>query len=115
MTEEAAGLPMSPRVFAILLLLAREPCHGYRLMQDLRAGIAGESWVVGPATLYRTLRDLELRGWIRGKEGEAGSSGGPPRREYRLTDTGRKVASAEVARMTRLVGVAVRQQLVTPG
>lgn len=104
---------LAPRVFAILLILARGPRHGYGMMQALREGSSGERWVVGPATLYRTLKQLERRGWIRGTEGPAGESEGPPRRYYTLTDLGRQVAGAEAARMARLVGLARAGMLVT--
>lgn len=108
-----AGLPLPPRVFAILLILAQGPRHGYALMQELREGRSGEVWVVGPATLYRTLKQLEVRRWIAGKDGPAGESDGPPRRYYSLTSLGRRVAGAEAARMSRLVGLAQAGLLVS--
>lgn len=104
-------LPLPPRIFAILLVLARGRRHGYRLMQDLRDGQAGERWEVGPATLYRTLRDLERRGVITGRAAPTGASGGPPRREYAMTEKGRLVAAAETARMERLVAMAATRRL----
>ncbi len=116
MTEElAAGeaaAPLPPRAFALLLILSWGPRHGYGLMQALKDGIAGERWVVGPATLYRTLKDLERRGWISGSAGPADESGGPPRRNYALTEAGRAVAAAEARRMERLVGLARLGSLV---
>jgi DNA-binding PadR family transcriptional regulator len=108
----ALGPPLAPRVFAILLILAQGSRHGYGLMQELRLGTSGERWVVGPATLYRTLKQLEQKRWIQGREGPAGLSGGPPRREYSLTELGRRVAGAEAARMARLVGMAEAGQLL---
>ena len=105
-------LPLAPRTFAILLVLARGRCHGYRLMRELREGSAGERWEVGPATLYRTLRTLEQEGLLTAREGPDGESGGPPRKEYALSELGHRVASAEAARMARLVGVATRRKLV---
>jgi len=105
-------VPLPPRVFALLLVLSRGPRHGYGLMQELKGGTAGERWVVGPATLYRTLKDLERRGWICGSAGPADVSGGPPRRNYALTEAGRAVAAAEARRMERLVGLARSGRLV---
>lgn len=107
--DVARHLPLPPRVFAILLSLSQEPRHGYRLMQELREGRAGERWAVGPATLYRTLRRLEQEGLIGGRDGPdtaEGSSGGPPRRYYTLTPLGRRVAQAEAGRMGALVRAA---------
>jgi len=81
-------------------------------MQELREGRSGEAWVVGPATLYRTLKQLEQRRWIAGADGPVGESNGPPRRYYALTPLGRQAARDEAARMARLVGLARAGQLV---
>lgn len=69
----------------LLLLLCREPSHGYELMDKLRDfGFEGTS--ADMATLYRTLRQLEERGmvtsaWEKGRQG-------PPKPVYRLTEDG---------------------------
>ena len=90
--------PLRPRVFAILLALASGPRHGYGLMQSLQEE-PGEGWLLGPATLYRTLKEMERSGMITTADGPDDESGGPPRRYYRLTAHGRAVGSAEAARM----------------
>lgn len=106
MTEPlaAAMLPLPPRVFAILLILAEGPRHGYGIMQELRD--EGAVLHPGPATLYRTLKEMEGDGLITLSAGPAGESSGPPRRYYGLTGFGRRVAAAEVRRMKALVGRA---------
>jgi DNA-binding PadR family transcriptional regulator len=90
--------PLRPRVFAILLALASGPRHGYGLMQSLQEE-PGEGWLLGPATLYRTLKEMQQQGLITSADGPDEESGGPPRRYYRLTALGRKTGSAEAARM----------------
>ena len=95
-------LPLRPRIFAILLLLAREPRHGYGIMRELQES-PGERWLLGPATLYRTLREMEGLGLIHAADGPAEESDGPPRRYYALTGFGKRVAAAEVERMRGLV------------
>lgn len=91
-----------PRVFAILLALAEGPRHGYGLMQELQADPT-ERWFLGPATMYRTLKEMQRDGLITSTEGPDEESGGPPRRYYRLTAEGRRVGAAEVERMAALV------------
>ena len=90
-------LPLHPRWYAILLALALEPRHGYGLMQVLEQDPT-ERWLLGPATLYRTLKEMERDGLIATARGPD-DSGGPPRRYYRLTALGQRVGEAEAARM----------------
>jgi DNA-binding PadR family transcriptional regulator len=96
-----AAAPLRPRVFAILLALAEEPRHGYAVMQALQADPT-EQWLLGPATLYRTLKEMQDQGLITSTEGPAEESGGPPRRYYRLTAAGRRAGAAEAQRMAAL-------------
>ncbi len=99
MSEEHRTL--RPRVFAILLALAPGPKHGYRLMQELQEDPT-EQWLLGPATLYRTLKEMQDAGFITSTEGPDEESGGPPRRYYRLTASGRRAGAGEAARMAAL-------------
>ncbi len=105
-----AQLPVPPRTFAILLSLAEEPKHGYRLMRELQEN-PGERWLLGPATLYRTLKSMQHEGLITSTEGPDEESDGPPRRYYALTGFGRRVGEAEAARMRGLVARADRLRL----
>ncbi|MBV9280901.1 MAG: helix-turn-helix transcriptional regulator [Chloroflexi bacterium] len=67
----------------LLLLLRNWSAHGYQLMQTLT--IAGLG-AIDPATVYRTLRQLEREGLVSSAWDvkEAGAS----RRVYSLTDAG---------------------------
>jgi DNA-binding PadR family transcriptional regulator len=98
--REPAG-PLRPRIFAILLALASGPRHGYGLMQTLQEE-PGETWLLGPATLYRTLKEMERAGLIAAADGPDEESGGPPRRYYRLTPHGRAIGNAEAERMAMI-------------
>jgi len=100
--DVGARLPLKGRVFAILLLLAEAPRHGYAIMRELQASGA-EPLPPGPATLYRTLRDMQEDGLITSRQGALEDSGGPPRRYYALSGFGRRVAAAEAARLRGLV------------
>ena len=66
----------------LLLLLERQPTHGYELGRQLVA----HGVVADPGAMYRTLRKLEQDGytastWMK-------SVAGPRRRHYRLTAAG---------------------------
>lgn len=102
MSEHQFPEPMRHPVFAILLALAEGPRHGYGLMQRLGSDPLS-SWSPGPATLYRTLRDMEGDGLIAAADGPSEESGGPPRRYYALTRLGRARGQAEAERMAALV------------
>jgi DNA-binding PadR family transcriptional regulator len=100
-----ARLPVPPRTFAILLALAEEPKHGYRLMRELQENPV-EQWLLGPATLYRTLKQMQEDGLITSADAPDHESDGPPRRYYALSGFGRRVGEAEAARMRGLVARA---------
>jgi DNA-binding PadR family transcriptional regulator len=88
-------------VFAILLMLAEGSRHGYAIMKKLRETSA-ERLPPGPATLYRTLKEMQGDGLITSTKGDGEESDGPPRRYYKLTGFGKRVAAAEAARMRSL-------------
>ena len=67
----------------LLLLLRNWSAHGYQLIQTLTAMGLG---LVDPATVYRTLRQLESEGLIASAWDPKES--GPARRMYTLTDAG---------------------------
>ena len=67
----------------LLLLLRNWSAHGYQLIQTMTAMGLG---LVDPATVYRTLRQLESEGLITSAWDPKAS--GPARRVYTLTDAG---------------------------
>jgi poly-beta-hydroxybutyrate-responsive repressor len=69
----------------LLLLLRNWSAHGYHLIQTLTAMGLG---MVDPATVYRTLRQLEQEGYITSVWDPKAS--GPARRMYNLTDAGQE-------------------------
>jgi poly-beta-hydroxybutyrate-responsive repressor len=67
-----------------LLLLHHGSAHGYPLLDQLSEyGLAD----VDSSSVYRTLRDMEERGWVS-SSWEEEETEGPPRRVYRLTALG---------------------------
>lgn len=72
---------------ALLVFLAREPQHGYTLLEALESlGLKD----LHPSKVYRTLRMMEDDGWITSDWNEDETQG-PPRRVYRLTAEGQDV------------------------
>jgi DNA-binding PadR family transcriptional regulator len=104
----------TPAQFSILVALAQGEMHGYAIMKESADAATAPS--LGPATLYRSIRQLLDAGLIA----EAGDRMDPQagddqrRRYYRLTPSGRDVAQAEAARLADLVDRARRGGLL-PG
>lgn len=68
----------------ILLLLHHGPAHGYTLIDQLkRFGLDG----LHPSVVYRTLRDMDDKGWVA-SSWNTDRTQGPPRRVYHLTAPG---------------------------
>jgi PadR family transcriptional regulator PadR len=83
------------RESALLLLLHREPAHGYTLVEQLQEfGLGG----IAPSVIYRALRDMEARGWVASTWDEEQTQG-PPRRIYRITALGDEVLAAQVGEL----------------
>ena len=98
--------PLRPLVFQILLLLNESELHGYGIMQSVNEH-AGRNVILGPATLYRTLKELRNEGLI--EEAEADDE---RRRVYHLTDAGERTARAEAERMSAIVESARAGRLI---
>ena len=78
-----------------------KPAHGYAIMQHVER-ITDGGVVIGPGTMYGTLKKLLKRRLIRrfepGSENERKIT-------YSLTDEGRRILEVEIARLNRLVGI----------
>lgn len=94
-------LPLRPTVFSIMLVLNGEDMHGYGIMKRLNEGSVG---LLGPGTLYRTLKEMRESGLVAHAEppGEAGT-GDERRSYYTLTDFGGEVVASEAARIAALM------------
>jgi DNA-binding PadR family transcriptional regulator len=106
-------LPLTPAVLDIMVALGEEEMHGYAIMQEVRRRTAGKRRLA-PGTLYRSLKQMEERGWVvEAEERPEPSLDDERRRYYRLTGLGRKVAMAELERLEGLVDAA-RSKGFTP-
>jgi len=101
--------PLKPLVFAILLALSEEDRHGFGIMQDVNRRLKRRA-VLGPGTLYRTLKELREAGLVAHAPSAADAD--PRRRFYRLTPKGRSAARAEAARMAAWIDLAKSGRLL---
>jgi DNA-binding PadR family transcriptional regulator len=99
-------------VFAILVALNEDSMHGYGIMKIVNEQM-GRRAVLGPGTLYRTLKELRDEGLI--EYAPTPSDADARRRYYRLSAEGRRVARAEATRMAGWVDLARRGRLLQGG
>jgi DNA-binding PadR family transcriptional regulator len=101
-------LPLTPRVYHVLLALAQQPLHGYGVIlavRDLTEGVI----VMRTGTLYILLRRLLdqrlIEEWDERPDVDEDDE---RRRYYRLTELGRAVVEAESLRLQSVVAAARR-------
>lgn len=97
MPPEAGNGPLTETVYYVLLAL-HEPLHGYGIMQ-LVDEITGGRVNLGPGTLYGALTALVERGWIAPVSGARGDR----KKEYVITDAGRRAVRDELERLKELL------------
>ncbi len=105
-------LPLTPAVLHILLALGDGDKHGYAIMQEVARTTEGKIRM-GAGTLYGTIKRQMAAGMIE----ESGERPHPDvdderRRYYRLTDFGRRVAAAELRRLSELVRLGRKKPLL---
>jgi len=106
-------MPLRPIEFHVLLALAGEERHGYAILQEV-AALTGGELQPEPGTLYRALHRMLKDGWVaESARRPAADVDDERRRYYRLTAVGRRVASAEAERLSRLVAIARAHRLLT--
>lgn len=96
-------LPLTPVAFEILLSLAEAPRHGYDVLLAIERRTAGRM-EPNPGTLYRALDRLVGQGLLQ--TFERSGTAGEPRRFFRLSPLGSRVAAAEAARLADQVSAA---------
>ena len=105
-------LPLTPAVFHILLALADGDRHGYSIMQEVEARTDGKLRL-GPGTLYGSIKRMLAGGLIEETETRPDPALDDERRRYyRLTNFGRRVATAEAERLHSLVREACAKKLL---
>lgn len=110
--EPEAMLPLTPAVFNILLALAGGERHGYGIMKEVKEQTQGQMRM-GPGTLYGTIKRMLSADLIEESDERPDPELDDERRRYyKLTEFGRRVASAELERLSNLIRVAQAKQLV---
>lgn len=89
--------PLTESYFFILLCLYRGPNHGYGIMRQALA-LSGGHVRIGSGTMYGATGNMMKKGWIE----ECPEEGFDRRRQYRLTEAGRRVLMAEAERLQYL-------------
>lgn len=97
-----ANIALTEAVYYILLSLL-SPRHGYGIMQNAETLSAGRVKLAA-GTLYGAINSLLEKGWIKALPGEKDSR----KKEYVITEEGRSVLKAELARLQELVANGAR-------
>jgi DNA-binding PadR family transcriptional regulator len=102
-------LPLTEPAFFLFLALAPAPQHGYAIMKET-AALSDGRVQLSTSTLYGAIKRLLEQGWIERVEAPAGVEDGRERKDYRLTELGRRILRAETGRLQSLVAIAVARQ-----
>jgi DNA-binding PadR family transcriptional regulator len=96
--------------FYILLSLAERDRHGSGVMRDVLELTNGEL-KLWPVTLYGSLEELSEQGWIKALDNPPADADDDSARKrwFRITASGRRALSAEVARLDATLRVATRR------
>ncbi|CAN5834389.1 helix-turn-helix transcriptional regulator [soil metagenome] len=103
-------LPLTPAVLNILVSLAADDRHGLGIAADVKEFTAGRL-VLGPGTLYGTIKRLLDGGLIVDLPSPGGDADDPRRRYYRITLLGRRVLELETEGLTSVLATARRRAL----
>ena len=90
--------PLTEALFYILLAV-RKPNHGYGIIQEIEELTKGRV-VLGPGTLYGAIQSLVKKGWIEIFSEDKESR---KKKEYLITDEGKKAFEEELSRLEELV------------
>jgi DNA-binding PadR family transcriptional regulator len=104
--------PLTPAVFHILVALADGEKHGYGIMLEV-SETTGGSFVMGPGTLYGTLkRTLESKLIEESGQRQDPKLDDERRRYYRITVQGKAAARAEAKRLEMMMRAASAKGLL---
>lgn len=92
-----ANTALTEAVYYILLSLLT-PRHGYGIMQNAEV-LSGGRVKLAAGTLYGAINSLLEKGWITALPGEKDSR----KKEYVITEEGKAVLKAEIARLQELL------------
>lgn len=93
-------IPLRPVYLSVLLVLRSGPQHGFAVMDRANEHL-GRHAVLGPGTLYRTLKEMRETGLVSHADAPDATDG--RRQYYQLTDLGLGVVEAEARRLAGLL------------
>ncbi len=99
------SLPLTEATFFIMLSLLPAPKHGYSIRRDVQT-LSDNRVVLSTGTLYGALKRLLENNWIERVEHLDANETGRPRKRYQLSDWGKRILDAEIARLRTLVSAA---------
>jgi len=105
MDDILSRLPLREPTLFILLSLSPDSKHGYAIMKEVEALSEGRL-KLSTGTLYGAIKRLLDDGWIRRVDDPLPNGTERERKAYELTELGRRVLSAEIERLHKLVRVA---------
>jgi len=111
MTRHSKGdhAPLTPLSMHILLALAEKDLHGYALMQAVREQ-SGDAVRPGTGSLYAAVQRLVddgLLAVVPSDEQDARRGNA-----YRLTESGRRTAAADAARLRDVLSLAAEREII---
>ena len=101
MDEFLSRLPLREPTFFILLSLSPGPRHGYAIIKEVERLSEGRV-KLSTGTLYGAIKRLLDEGWIRRVADPVPNHTERERKAYALTEAGRRVLNAEVARLKKI-------------
>lgn len=114
MPDVLSRLPLREPTFFILLSLSPGPKHGYAILKEVELLSDGRVRL-STGTLYGAIKRLLDDGWIRRVDDLLPNDTDRERKSYDLTELGRRVLNAEIARLQKLVSLAqIRRAGETP-
>jgi DNA-binding PadR family transcriptional regulator len=108
MNESSSHPPLREPTFYILLSLSPGPKHGYAILKSVE-DLSDSQVLLSTGTLYGALKRLLDQGWIQRVDDPIPNGTERERKAYLLTDLGYQILNAEIARMKKLVTVALTQ------
>jgi DNA-binding PadR family transcriptional regulator len=110
--DPESQLPLTPVVLHILLAIADEPQgkHGYAIAREIEEVTEGQVRM-GAGTLYGSIQRMLDAALIEERRVRAGSAA-ERRRYYKITGFGRRVLSLELTRLSEVIAIARRKQLL---
>ena len=109
--NDESFLPLTTVAFEILLSLADGERHGYEIMVAIEERTNGRL-SLNPGTLYRAVARLHKEGLLEARDRNTSAE---PRRFFRLSLTGARVAQAEARRLADQVRAARAHRLLPRG